>query len=478
MKKFVLSCLLGSFLFRVDAQESLIIQPSPETGIDAPVNSRTDLFDNNYADSPNLQLHGGTGFNVGSDEQDVRSFLKLSELDNIPDNAVIDSAKLVLYSNFDGEFNTPNGDNASKIYAVTEDWDEATITWNNQPAFDANSGVRVNNMLTNFDSVVVNITSLVKEIVEYNAPNYGFILKLDSEDPYRNLVFGSSDYSVETKRPKWMIYYTLPSACKTFRPDAIEGIDAQVNSRTDLFDNNYGDVPSLQMHGGTGFNVGSDEQDVRSFLKLSALSSLPENIIIDSAKITLFSNTDSEFYVSNGENASQMYLVSEDWDEHTITWNNQPAFDANTGVRVNNTLGSFDSVVVDITSLVEAVVMDMEPNYGFMLKLDSEDPYRNLVFSSSDVAEVTMRPYWEVCYTVNNVITDVVDFKFQNALVSPNPSRGTFNFTEVSSGKVMDMSGRLKSEFSDASSINLGHLEKGVYIIIFENGKSGKIVLQ
>lgn len=30
------------------------------------------------------------------------------------------------------------GDNACRFHLLTEDWDEKTVTWNTQPAFDSN----------------------------------------------------------------------------------------------------------------------------------------------------------------------------------------------------------------------------------------------------------------------------------------------------------------------------------------------------
>lgn len=96
------------------------------------------------------------------------------------------------------------------LYEVTESWDTATVTWNNQPLISARrllAGVSENGLLV-FDT-----TDLVKYWINYPVGNHGFlIMKTEEASIAENNygLFASADYPTEGAeiRPYIEIVYT------------------------------------------------------------------------------------------------------------------------------------------------------------------------------------------------------------------------------------------------------------------------------
>ncbi len=59
-------------------------------------------------------------------------------------------------------------------------------------------------------NVTVDVTQMVKRMVANPSKNYGFKMRLVTEDTYRSMVFASSEYSDSTKRPKLTVRYKQP----------------------------------------------------------------------------------------------------------------------------------------------------------------------------------------------------------------------------------------------------------------------------
>ncbi|HTF81234.1 MAG TPA: DNRLRE domain-containing protein [Cytophagales bacterium] len=449
-------------------QECRKVQPDGTAGKDAMVCNRLDMINSNYGTHAALQVVGWTGSSQGSSDQDWRAFLQFSELDAFLDpNMSVQSAYVTLYAPSQKYF-TSSGNNASRLHLITEPWTETSITWNNQPDFLAENFISIPAKQDNFDSIRVDVTSLVLKMKELGLENNGFVLKLAAEDPYNSIEFLSSDAPNGNRRPKFEIcgQKIATEACNSFQP-AIEGKDAMISNRLDMINSNYGTHAALQAVGWTGDAQGSPDQDWRFLLQFSQLDSyIAAKKAVNQVSLTLYS-TQPRYFPELGDNMAKLHLVTSPWTESTVTWNSQPTFSASSYVSVPAQEETYDSVQIDITNLVNTMISQQLPNYGFLFKLVAEDPYRSIEFQSSDASNAQRRPKLSICA---DIITTLVDQNQSVATLFPNPTKdmlyvnrsGGFKaYTVYNSVGVQVMQGAVQGD-----GINMGHLPQGIYTLM------------
>lgn len=224
MKKLNYLILLGVIVFFISCQPMnnnlpspvvVTLQPDSAQGKDAMVEDYPPYGynDMNFGNSVEFAAISWTA--NGGIPFVERSFINFN-FDTIPSNATIDSARLSLYAYEDVGHGTGHstlgGTNECFLQRVTGKWEENTITWNNQPPTTTVDQV----VLPESDSAMqnylnINVTNLVRDIHENMADSYGFMLRLEYENAgYRRMFFASSDVPEAAKRPKLVIYYTLP----------------------------------------------------------------------------------------------------------------------------------------------------------------------------------------------------------------------------------------------------------------------------
>jgi hypothetical protein len=192
---------------------TLTFQPGPAQGQDTHVSK----IDNVPADGGNnLNFTGELVMarwvpSSSPNNATWRSFIKF-DLDTIPANADITSAKLYLYGrNSSIVFPSGNsGDNTSLIQRVTgANWDQATLTYNNMPASTdvGQAVIPASTSQWNYN-VMVDVTTMVKAMVANPATNYGFSIRLATETPSKALIFATSENSDPNLRPKLVIEAT------------------------------------------------------------------------------------------------------------------------------------------------------------------------------------------------------------------------------------------------------------------------------
>jgi hypothetical protein len=181
-------------------EQTLTIQPDAAEGKDAHVYDG--YTSHNFGDVAMLLAGAKTSGTY-------RSYLEF-EIDSLPENAVITSAKLGLYyvHNFPGL--------AAEIgaYTVQGAWTEYDITWDNQPAFAAvpEYSYTVPDQPT-YDFRYWYITDLVKGWRDGSITNYGVMLKATDESSDEAWTgFQSSDYMTATEHPKLIISYFDPTS--------------------------------------------------------------------------------------------------------------------------------------------------------------------------------------------------------------------------------------------------------------------------
>lgn len=207
--------------------KTLILQPGPTEGQDArpadiqgcsPGNPYGNVANDVY-DLADLAAGAWTFGANGCSTGQLRSFLKFTGLSVIPQSATILSAKLSLYgvtssvSWSQGNSYYPGSPytltNELWLKRITASWSESTITWNNKPTVtDVNRvAIPASTLQWGYDVTNIDVTEMVKSMVNNANSNHGFCLMNQIEEIYRSMTFASSDHSDATKRPKLVVTY-------------------------------------------------------------------------------------------------------------------------------------------------------------------------------------------------------------------------------------------------------------------------------
>lgn len=109
------------------------------------------------------------------------------------------------------------------------------------------------------------------------------------------------------------------------------------------------------------------------------------------AELNLWHYSNPRFTKQVGENAMDMHLITEDWDESQVTWNNQPAWQKDQPTSFpKSTSETQDYTKLDVTDLLKA---HQKANaHGLMLKLKNETPFAGLSFASTEHPDENLRP--------------------------------------------------------------------------------------
>jgi hypothetical protein len=122
---------------------------------------------------------------------------------------------------------------------------------------------------------------------------------------------------------------------------------------------------------------------------LSAQVSIPEGSTINSAQFSIYSQGSPNYQTI------VLHRITADWGEYSVNWNTFAAsFDSSvTGTFTVNASGW---QTVDLTSLVQAWVNDLYPNFGIVL-MQGLTPHN--IYNSSEALTVELRPKLEIHYT-------------------------------------------------------------------------------
>ncbi len=228
MKKFTLKFFISSvmsLLFSIGliAQTTITFQPNAIDGKDATTFSITP--DRKAGSFQNIQSEAWT---FSGTPGTSRSFFEF-DLSQIPANSTITKAYLSLYyaPQPDGDgHSTLSGSNDCLIQRITSDWDESLITWNNSPSTTSLNQVEIAQSTTSTqDYIDIDVTTLVQDMIQNPDSSYGFMLRLETEEYYRRMVFASSDYADSTLHPKLEVEYLYSDSCSTIIYDIVTVYD-------------------------------------------------------------------------------------------------------------------------------------------------------------------------------------------------------------------------------------------------------------
>jgi hypothetical protein len=179
-----------------------IYQCDPALGKEAVIQSI--MPDTNFGDSTVFSIFSWTNDGLFNTSRALIAF----DLSAVPPQTMIKKATLSLFWVKYMNLTSQTGDNAFSILKVSESWNEHTITWNNQPDTSSLNKVSVPKSTRETQSYVdVDVTPMVQEMIHHPEGNFGFMLKLEDEFPYKLVVLASSDYPESKKRPKLIVYF-------------------------------------------------------------------------------------------------------------------------------------------------------------------------------------------------------------------------------------------------------------------------------
>ncbi|GAB6171988.1 hypothetical protein JCM15765_14660 [Paradesulfitobacterium aromaticivorans] len=194
---------VSGLAFPVIIDPTITIQPTSSTGQDSYVLNL----------NPDYVYGNMEGLSVGNDNDSqayiYRAFIKFG-LTSIPSNAVVSSSSITL-TEIGGQDTSSLSISTHKVLGS---WDEATLTWNNKPPYDATAQSTVSTLLgSNYKYTWALLASLVQGWVNNSAANYGVMFKLVNESVYSSYrAFGSSEWADQSTiyLPKIDVTYTEP----------------------------------------------------------------------------------------------------------------------------------------------------------------------------------------------------------------------------------------------------------------------------
>lgn len=190
-----------------------------------------------------------------------------------------------------------------------------------------------------------------------------------------------------------------------FDDDCIGNGSTQTNA-----DRNFGTEETLWMKDWTWNAIGCSGGTIRSLLCFTELSNIPSNAVIVSATLRLYGVTSDRNTSYPGapasyyENTVVVQQITSPWNENTVTWNTQPSTTTANQFIIPQSTSQYNWNYTNSSSELAAMVQSMVSgnNYGFMLRLQTEQHYRNMVFASSDHPDASLHPELEVTYRVCN----------------------------------------------------------------------------
>lgn len=145
------------------------------------------------------------------------------------------------------------------------------------------------------------------------------------------------------------------------------------------------------------------------------LSTIPSGAQIESVQFYVYRKT---YWGTTSERDAQIYRVTSDWTESTVTWNSfNGQYDSQTSYANLSTYGG-GYTNVDIKTLVEKWIDGTYTNYGLLIDLlgDSLQDFKSSEYSSGSYA-----PYLNITYSTPDITDLEVDISVDNV----NPTIGS-----------------------------------------------------
>lgn len=182
----------------------VLLKPNADKGKDAIIQSQDPS--SNFSELENLNL----STSIEDGDSIAQRMLIAFDLDTFPDYAYVRKATLVFFR--DSTDRNPNslhfGNNAFTTYRVSESWNEQTVNWDNQPTIEVGGSVWNRESWSEDQPYFeINVTHMVRDMVNKTIDNHGFLIKLSDELAIQNLSWVSSDHRDTSLHPELRIEF-------------------------------------------------------------------------------------------------------------------------------------------------------------------------------------------------------------------------------------------------------------------------------
>jgi hypothetical protein len=172
-----------------------------------------------------------------------------------------------------------------------------------------------------------------------------------------------------------------------------------------------------------------------------------------------------------GNNKSFLMRVTENWNYTSVNWDNQPATTIENQIELSQSSSpTQDYLQVDVLEMINIMRNTPNNNFGFMIKLENEVFYNNMIFASSDFTDANKHPSIEICYEILN--STLYNAKNNDLFrIFPNPITDLSKITLINAGnepyllKIIDIYGKVL----DQKTLSREHLNQVYFRELFKN---------
>lgn len=476
-----ISILFMSISFNVNAQstfKTIIIKSTPDNMKDAVISSFPLEKNINFGNSKQIIA---SRLNKNTINYLQRSLFKF-DLSDLPPNCIIVAADLFLYSYDSLGFgnHTPTNGNATFDFApILEDWDENSVTWENQPKIDSIYVTRQNAPRAIRQNYINNpITNLIRNMYSQPDNYFGIMMKLRTEVNTKRVNFYSSDFSDAEFRPKLKISYIIKdessnSNLSSARPLDFQMHDAFISNFPIKADMNFGSNKELPIQTWNNNGVIEVTRGLLNFDFIKEIIDDKDSVV--SAFISLYGsdiqNGMGTHDPISGTNSLIIERITSNWDESTVTWNNQPTTSKENIVEIPGpTEIEMSYHLMDVTSIVKDMSVKLDSSFGFLMRLKNEIPNNRINLLSSDSDNYSRSP--SIYVFLKQKTSDIDEVESEEPIsIFPNPSQGGFKISShnnITCLEIFDLNGNRIGFYQDLKSkeeVLMDNLSSGIYLL-------------
>jgi hypothetical protein len=248
---------------------------------------------------------------------------------------------------------------------------------------NSNLEIKANNEIIysgDIDAITNNI------VITEEADEYELIISKSGYGTYSEIFSKEELFSYNNENGPLIVILSASDGEIIIQPDAELGKDTRIN---DYYPStNYGDYDNMKIwawtiSGSTILSYSMIEFD---------LFDIPVDAVVLNAQLFLYHHPINTNSTSSGSNELYVERITSTWDEFNLTWENKPTTTIANRIIIPQTTADQEDKVVDVTELVQDMIMYPDESFGFLFKLVYPEPYRQMVFSFSDIEEENLRP--------------------------------------------------------------------------------------
>lgn len=204
-----------------------------------------------------------------------------------------------------------------------------------------------------------------------------------------------------------LIFLSLSVAGQAINAPCVADAPIRINSVcADWQTTNYGLQNAFQAMEWTWVANGCGQGTIRSLLRFDLNIPLDNQQLYDNrARLFLLYPTGStetqRFAGAATDNRFFVERITQDWDELTATWNNQPAATAMGTILVPSSIinNSTEDYIIDVSAFALDWICNGVPNQGLRLRLQTEgQTFRRVNFASREFPDPSRHPFIELQY--------------------------------------------------------------------------------